>query len=58
MIKIVTCLLALLGLLVAAPLHAADAVRRVGMLNYAHASDVRVATPCESLAISKDKILC
>src|SRR5215831_9369535 len=43
MIKIVTCFLAWLGLLVATPLHAADAVRRVGLLNYANASDVRVA---------------
>src|SRR5215475_3639899 len=42
MIKIVACLLALLGSFVATSLHASDAVRRVGMLNYANASDIRV----------------
>jgi putative ABC transport system substrate-binding protein len=42
MIKVFMCLLASLGLSVPMPLHARDAVHRVGMLNYANASDVRV----------------
>src|SRR5262249_10701651 len=43
MIKIVAGLLAWLTMLLAMAAHAADPPRRVGMLNYADAQDVRVA---------------